>query len=445
MAYYAIPENGNYAVYQVGGGRVSTTSAAGLIGFGLSTSNLGSSTPPVTTPPPTQTTTTTQPTQTQTTTPTQTNTNTGGGGSTNTSTPTNTNTNTNTNTGTTNTSTTTTTPPKKSAPLVSLQPGATGDQVKQLQDYLVQQGFLTQAQEDTGYGTYGPQTTAAVQAWQSANGVDNSSGPGYWGPKSIAQYQVVSGGTTQTNTGTSTGTNATTDQATVALNSKLNALGLTQTQIDALDPTQKALLATIGDIATSTYSKGGGLTLQQAIDYAKADPNILAKYGDALKVDTTQLNQGLADLQFATNQSSQQTQQQFENDRKALAEQQAANGTAYSGFRSQAQNQLGTQESGIVASSRSALQKSLNDMTTAFESKYGTAATTPASLTYNDPLASATTSLSGLKTMPSSTTNSTLTGATSGGITGSQPLAEQADVLNKASSIYQLGQLPSEA
>lgn len=87
-------------------------------------------------------------------------------------------------------------------PNVALQPGNTGDNVKALQDYLVSQGLMTQDQVNTGYGTYGPQTTAAVQALQQKLGVDNSSGPGYFGPKTIAALQAQNastGGQTQTN------------------------------------------------------------------------------------------------------------------------------------------------------------------------------------------------------------------------------------------------------
>lgn len=89
-----------------------------------------------------------------------------------------------------------------SYPTTSLQPGATGSAVKQLQDYLVSQGYMTQAQVNTGYGTYGPQTTAAVKALQQSLGVDNSSGPGYWGPRTIAGVSGTSsanssGGATQ--------------------------------------------------------------------------------------------------------------------------------------------------------------------------------------------------------------------------------------------------------
>jgi hypothetical protein len=78
-----------------------------------------------------------------------------------------------------------------SYPTSSLEPGATGAAVKQLQDYLVSQGYMTQAQVNTGYGTYGPQTTAAVAKLQQAKGVDTAGYPGYWGPRTLA----VLGGT----------------------------------------------------------------------------------------------------------------------------------------------------------------------------------------------------------------------------------------------------------
>src|ERR1035437_3453866 len=75
-------------------------------------------------------------------------------------------------------------------PQTNLTPGMTGDAVKKLQDFLVQSGAMTQAQVNTGYGTYGPQTKAAVAQWQQQNGVQtNSSTAGYWGPLSIAAAQ----------------------------------------------------------------------------------------------------------------------------------------------------------------------------------------------------------------------------------------------------------------
>lgn len=87
-------------------------------------------------------------------------------------------------------------------PTIALQPGSSnGDQVKQLQNWLVSQGYLSPAAMATGPGIYGPATTEAVRKWQVANGVDNSSGPGYWGPKSIAKAQGTSGGGTSSGGG----------------------------------------------------------------------------------------------------------------------------------------------------------------------------------------------------------------------------------------------------
>lgn len=79
-------------------------------------------------------------------------------------------------------------------PTTALQPGARGDAVKQLQDFLVAAGFMTAEQVATGPGIYGPQTTAAVRALQESLGVDNSSGPGYFGPKTIAAVQAALAG-----------------------------------------------------------------------------------------------------------------------------------------------------------------------------------------------------------------------------------------------------------
>lgn len=84
-------------------------------------------------------------------------------------------------------------------PDVSLQPGSTGADVEKLQRYLVASGYMTQAQMDTGPGTYGPQTTQAVAKMQAALGVDNSSGVGYYGPKTQDALKI-SGQTSQNQT-----------------------------------------------------------------------------------------------------------------------------------------------------------------------------------------------------------------------------------------------------
>lgn len=75
-------------------------------------------------------------------------------------------------------------------PTVALQPGATGMDVKKLQDYLVSKGLMTPEQVAMGTGIYGPQTTMAVLKLQQMLGVDNSSGPGYFGPKTLTALQA---------------------------------------------------------------------------------------------------------------------------------------------------------------------------------------------------------------------------------------------------------------
>ena len=65
----------------------------------------------------------------------------------------------------------------------NLQPGDSGAEVEELQNYLVSQGYLTQEQMDTGPGIYGPRTTEAVRQLQESLGVDNTTGPGYFGPR----------------------------------------------------------------------------------------------------------------------------------------------------------------------------------------------------------------------------------------------------------------------
>jgi|SRR5690606_16194274 len=48
--------------------------------------------------------------------------------------------------------------------------GDTGDGVKKLHDTMVELGYMTTVKIGTGYGKYGPQTTAAVKSLQKSLG-----------------------------------------------------------------------------------------------------------------------------------------------------------------------------------------------------------------------------------------------------------------------------------
>lgn len=77
-------------------------------------------------------------------------------------------------------------------PTATLRKGSRGEQVKQLQTALVRLGFMTQAQMNTGAGTFGPRTDAALRAFQRS---ENLSADGIYGPRSQAALRrALSGG-----------------------------------------------------------------------------------------------------------------------------------------------------------------------------------------------------------------------------------------------------------
>ncbi len=301
----------------------------------------------------------------------------------------------------------------------NLNLGSQGEQVKQLQTML---GI-------TADGIYGPKTAAAVKAYQQANGLVAD---GIVGPNTIAKLNTSNSSNSGGTPGSGTGGTPTSGSSTG---------GGSNTQVNP----QAALLGAIGDVSSNTYATGNsGLTLDEALKAAQNDPNIIAKYSDMLKLDTQSFQNQLSNLQQATSTDAQQKQMQFENDRRQLAENSAAAGQAYSGLRNRAQEQLGTQQSGIVESSRNTLKKSLQDLTTAFEQKYGTGASQAATMQFKDPFSSSGISLSGLKT--DGTPNiSTLSGQQAGGVTGTVPIQKQNDILNKGLDLFKVGQLPSFA
>lgn len=105
-------------------------------------------------------------------------------------------------------------------PQVELERGMYSDEVRQLQQVLVDMGFLTSAQMATGPGTFGPQTQAAVSALQDflisqqlMTHEQKASGPGRYGPVTMGAlraYQARGGapGTTAPTTPVTPGSSA---------------------------------------------------------------------------------------------------------------------------------------------------------------------------------------------------------------------------------------------
>jgi hypothetical protein len=243
-------------------------------------------------------------------------------------------------------------------PTTNLQPGATGAEVKKLQDYLVSKGFMTQVQVDTGYGTYGPQTTAAVKALQESLGVDNSTGPGYWGPRTIAAVSP-----TPTSVTTS-GDISNTELSQILSN-------------PSLSNDQKAVIqATYGAISSNDTDTASRLQAAMAAASKYSDPYFKAqiqltldalnrglgsKEGDLAfseKQNRAALDKLRADteaakgqLSFQHSQELQQLSQKYENDLSATRQSLAASGFASSSRRARAEEILANNNQGLVESS----------------------------------------------------------------------------------------------
>lgn len=207
---------------------------------------------------------------------------------------------------------------------------------------------------------------------------------------------------------------------------------------------QLGIISAIVNGATTLYgSTGNQISFEDALNYAKSDPLIQAKYSDALALDKNAFKQSLETLQQSTASENTQRKLLFEQDRKNLAEQSAGAGQAYSGFRNKAQENLSSYEEAVISSSRAQKQDALNRSTAAFESKWGTGATTPGSLQFTDPMKSLGISASGLFTGGAQDQTETLTGSMAGKpITGTSVLSQKDEELAKAAEAVNLGKYP---
>lgn len=332
--------------------------------------------------------------------------------------------------------------PSVSAPMSNLTPGMSGASVKQLQNFLIANGYNI---PDGATGYYGNETKAAVLQWQKDNGVDYSSGPGYWGPKSISTYQssvTKSGPFGSGSSSTGAGGAAPSDSQILQTLEKMGYSSKdAQTLLSSMNPMQKALFGAVSDTANTLMStSSNGITLNDAINAAKNNPQLVAKYADELKLDKGALTDSFNSLRASIADTATQQQQQFQQERQQLAETSASQGQAYSGFRNLAQNQLASRESAVISSTNAQNQAQLNNLLRSFEAKYGSAATSAMALTA--PNTESMTGISGGYQTPAPF-GTTYTATPAGGITGTEPIAKEQDVLNLAENYFNVGQVPT--
>lgn len=335
----------------------------------------------------------------------------------------------------------------------NLGPGSKGEQVKTLQNWLISQGFDISAGA-TGY--YGDQTKAAVAAWQQKAGFDTGGNPGYFGPRSIAylaqtQTSDTGGGTGTGGTGTGAGGTTGTDGSGAGAGGST----LDQSSVDGLkflfgwtdeqvrdyaqsNPSEAKHWAMTGEYLKKQSDANGASTeataqaIQDAYVRASQDPLIAGKYADIQSVDKANFANNLASLQSSADVTANTQKMQFEQDYKNLAENAAASGQAYSGFREQAKGKLGQQQSGVITSTRQGFKDNLTNLVTNLQAKYGSDQFSSLfpnlALNYNNPMNGASESIN-----PS---------LIPGNLMGTLPIQKAADVTNRQQQIVQ-GLAPS--
>ncbi len=196
--------------------------------------------------------------------------------------------------------------------------------------------------------------------------------------------------------------------------------GIPLDQWKLLSPAEQSLVETQYHLGQQAYAQGqsnysiNAKSLQDALTAAQSDPQIKAKYGDAAIVAQQDLQNslGFINAEYAQNSGLVNTQQ--EQERKALSEQEAAAGRAYSGFRKQAEERLGKQQNAVIQSSKRQLEQQVRGLGSAYERQFGTPA---------------------LSNIPPVTAGGS-TYQPYGGLTGQIPASKSADIANRQQQIY---------
>ncbi len=259
-------------------------------------------------------------------------------------------------------------------PQISLQPGSTNTQaIKQLQDYLVSQGVITQAQVNTGYGTYGPQTKAAVAALQQKLGVNAGTDAGYFGPKTITAI----GQSTTPPSGTTPQTQAELDAqyATAAAAHPV----LAGNSSDAIN-----YATSTGDYSQLVNAEGKPFSdADQAAALSTATSQVSPYYQAEQNKDTADTTNSLTQDQADYQKYLTDSATSFQNDKTNQDQTAANNGVLFSGGRVQKLQQLGNKYTADQAYNKAKTAASIGTTANNFGYKYGDTAANGLSSYYN--------------------------------------------------------------
>lgn len=213
----------------------------------------------------------------------------------------------------------------------------------------------------------------------------------------------------------------------------LKAAGFTDAQIASMPQDMKVGLATFWDVQQSNLNKGGTAandinqqTFNEAMQAATNDPTIVQKYGEGLKTAVSSLQNNLGVLTGQYTQEQAANQRLFLKEQKDLADAAATAGQAYSGFRQKAKENLNSSQNDIIQSSRRQLGQSLQGLIQPFETRFGTQK-------LQETLGSANPGVQG-----------EVLYNPVGNLQGTESLAKNSEILNKAQSLYPVGLNPAK-
>ena len=270
-----------------------------------------------------------------------------------------------------------------SFPQTNLQPGQTSPAVKQLQEFLISQGIPISAGA-TGY--YGTQTQAAVKAWQEKNGVDNSTGPGYWGPRSIA---VASGMGGAAGAGGATNNTGKTDQNQPLTDAEYDA-GVTNNPINqariAKGNTAEMLAyaASTGDLSNLVDEYGQPFSLQQQQDALKQGMEDNRLFYEAQQSnEKAQAEASLAQKQADYQNFLLTSGQNFAQDKATLDQNAADTGMLFSTGRNQKEQKLQQTYQQDQAYKQASVGRDIGNIAQSYQYQYGNDSANGLSQYYN--------------------------------------------------------------
>ena len=234
--------------------------------------------------------------------------------------------------------------------------------VKKIQDTLVQLGYMTQAEVDTGYGIYGPKTTAAMNKYV-ANGGKPLKTP-ISAPAKAPSDQPY-----------------TEQQYADALNNHPIVKEYVKKGNTAED---LAYAAETGDISGIVNQFGQPFSIQEQQDaLARAEKDLEAYYKAAEEKDIADTESTIAEKKRLFQESLITAGEDFGKEKSNLDQNAVNQGVLFSGGRAQREQDLKTKYEREEASKKAGLSSDIGDTAREFQYKYGNETASKLSDLYN--------------------------------------------------------------